>query len=190
MEGKAAMWVKNAFISEKYPGDSHIIYDNNIKDMDSEFLKEVLTGKSWDSLTQKEIFSIRKYIPFFSKEGFKYYAPALMIAAIDELDEMDDLPDLLVSKFTLPAEIDIVMSANSVKEYHIDKSLNDFDFNEHFQTMLKYNNESIHDFIEFMAFFNKEQTIAVKSFLEYMIQYADDLMYDPQIAIERYWFQF
>jgi hypothetical protein len=182
--------IRNAFISEKYPGDSHIVYDNSGYHLECIEIKDAFAGQSWYTLHEDFLFEQRESIIFFSKEGFKYYLPAYMTVAINKFREMDTLLDTVINKLTLPTEVDDVLVATGIKQYQLDKRFPSIDFNEVLQNSLKMKNKSVHDFIEYMNGFNREQCIAIKSFLEFMIQYADDLIYNPQIAIERYWFQF
>jgi hypothetical protein len=182
--------IENVFKNEKYPGDSHIIYDNNCNYPECEMLKKLFVGKLWNEITDNTLFEVRHNISFFSKEGFKYFIPAFMIATVKEFDEMDDLPDIVVGKFTLPTEMDTALLAHNIKLYRIDKQISSIDFNEFFQNALKQNNNEIHHFIECMGSFNEIQSETIKNYLEYMVKYEDDLYRNPKIAIERYWFQF
>jgi hypothetical protein len=182
--------IEEAFKDEKYPGDTHIVYDNTGYHLECIEIRDAFAGRSWHGLHENFLFEQRESIIFFSKEGFKYYLPSYMTVAINKFREMDTLPDTVIHKLTLPAEADDILMATEIKQYQLDKRFPSVDFNDILQNSLKMKNKSIHDFIEYMNVFGKEQSIVVKSFLEYMIRYSDDLIYDPRMAIERYWFQF
>jgi hypothetical protein len=181
--------IRNAFISEEYPGDSNLASNNASVYPEYENLKNKFKGKQWYELENEFIFNEKDSLFFLSKKGFKYFIPAFMIASIEEFDEMDDLPNIVIGKFTLPADIDDIILANKIKLSNMDwqnpEKLSDF-----FQSTLKEKNKQIHTFIEYMIEFNKEQCKSIRDFLEYMVKYSDELYNDPQITIDRYWFQF
>ena len=182
--------IKKAFEKEQYPGDKFIVYDNTGYDLECVDISMAFKGKQWNNLHDNFLFEERDSIYFFSKEGFKYYLPAYMIVAVKEFDKMDTLPDIVIHKLTLPTEIDTVLMANGIKQYRIDKQFSSIDFNKFLQNSLKVKNKEIHNFILYMNEFNSIQKTAIKLFLEYMISYSEELIYDPYIALERYWFQF
>jgi hypothetical protein len=182
--------IEEAFKNEKYPGDLNIVFDNTGYDLECVEIRDAFVGKSWNKLHDNFLFEQRGSSDFFSKKGFKYYLPAYMIVAIKKFHDMDTLTDTIISHLILPTEVDDVLMAAGIKQYQLDRRFPDIDFNEVLQNSLRTKNESVHRFIEYMNEFNKEQSKVIKSFLEYMIKYTDDLIYDPKIAIERYWFQF
>jgi hypothetical protein len=182
--------IEEAFKDEKYPGDSLIVYDNTGYHLECLEIRNAFKGKSWDHLHENFLFEERSSLYFFSKQGFKYYLPAFMLISIRKYADMDDLPDIIIGKLTMPAEIDTVIMANKIKQYRIDKQIPSVDFNEFLQNSLKGMNKEIHDFIDCMTGFTKEQSTAIKLYLEYISQYSDDLINNPAIALERYWFQF
>lgn len=182
--------IKETFKDEKYPGDDNIVYDNTGTHLECEQVKKTFAGHSWEKLHEIFLFENRNAISFFSKEGFKYYVPAYMIFSVKKFHEADDAPDMLIGKFTLPLEIDTVILANAIKQYRIDKRLTNIDFEEILQNQAKQNNNTLHRFFEYMHIFNNNQKSTIKNFLEYMIRYSNSLYYKPEVAIDRYWFQF
>ena len=64
--------------------------------------------------------------------------------------------------------------------------------NEYYQTSLRGTDERIHNFIDNYSQFTYAQGRAILHFLEYMRdEYGGDFFNnEPQVAIERYWFQF
>ncbi|MDR1461091.1 MAG: hypothetical protein LBI78_05545, partial [Campylobacteraceae bacterium] len=174
---------------EKYPGDSNLAYDNASVYPEYENLKNKFKGKQWYELENEFIFNEKDSLFFFGKKGFKYFIPAFMIASIEAFDETDNLPDIVIGKFTLPTEIDDIILANQIKLDSINRQ-NPERLNDFFRNSLKEKNKQIHTFIDCMIDFNKEQCKSIRDFLEYMTKYSDELYNDPQIAIERYWFQF
>lgn len=182
--------IKVAFKDEEYPGDLQLVYDNTEYHLECMEIKKAFNGKFWYNLSENFLYEERESLFFFSKKGFKYYLPAFMIVAVEKSKEMDTLPDTIIHKLTLPAEIDTLLLANIIKRTSLDKQFSQIDFLQILQNQLQQNNKRIHNFIEYMAEFNEKQSIVIRQFLEYMSQYTNDLIYDPQIAIDRYWFQF
>lgn len=184
--------IKSAFSNEEYPGDMNIVYDNSGKHLECTEIREIFKGKTWQSLPGNFIFEQRFSLPFFSKEGFKYYLPAFMIYAIKDFYGSDTLPDSIISNLTLPIEIDVVIMANAIKKYKIDAQMSDLDFNEILQNQLRVKNAEVKNFIEKAILFSKDQANSILLFLEYMkANYKDEFLNsEPGIAIDRYWFQF
>lgn len=182
--------IKIVFGSEKYPGDSHIVYDDTGFHLECVEVRRAFKDKSWQSLHENFIYEERESLFFFSKQGFKYFLPAFMIVAVGNPLKTDTLPDTIIHKLILPSEIDTVVLAEAIKRTRLDKQFSETDFYQILQNQLGQKNKSIHDFIDYMSQFDKEQSIAILHFLEYMKQYSEDLLYNPQTAIDRYWFQF
>ncbi|MFY0563591.1 DUF6714 family protein [Archangium lansingense] len=85
-----------AFADAPYPGDDHIGYDT--EDWESAELVRAFKGKHWKELTPAELQYHSS--SFLSSEGFRYYLPAYLLAA---LEDHGNLMPHTVYGLTLPA---------------------------------------------------------------------------------------
>jgi hypothetical protein len=181
--------IKEAFISEEYPGDNNLAYSDN-GCFDVEEIKQNFTGKLWHALDKDFLLKNRESIYFFSKAAFKYYIPAFMLATIQYYDDMDDLPDRIIGVFLLPEKEDIIEMSKKLKSFpQIEgiKTINYGEYDAYIKTSLQSFEETREYFFEKANEFNKGQRNAIKMYLEYMEKYQDDLYNDPKVALERYW---
>lgn len=72
--------VEAAFADAPYPGDDHIGYDPG--DWESAELSRAFKGRHWRELSPAEL----QYhgSSFLSSEGFRYYLPAYLLAALED----------------------------------------------------------------------------------------------------------
>ncbi|MDR1460961.1 MAG: hypothetical protein LBI78_04895 [Campylobacteraceae bacterium] len=172
--------IKTAFMSNKMPDDNDIVYDPLTAD---EGIEQVYSGKLWYELDYKFILENRNGIYFFSKNAFRYFIPAFMIATIEYFEETDDVSAVVVNIFTLPEKADTVKKFNSLKSYN-----NSIGYDEELmKELIKSTDGQREWFLERMSSFNDMQCKSVIKYLKYMEQYKDELYNDPKISYERYW---
>ena len=175
--------IKMAFIEEKYPGDHDIVYDNSGQYLDVEETRQNFSGKLWHELDNDFLFYNRDGLFFFSKNGFKYYLPAFMIAAIKDFNEIDEVPDIVIGQLLLPDRDEMLSFYGGLSQKHEDyKKMMLKNFDNHFK-------ECQETFFKRVNEFNIEQCKAIKLFLEYMEKYTDELYesHNPKTCLERYW---
>lgn len=179
-----------SFGNEPYPGDDQIMENNS--DLESIGIRDSLKQYTWQTITP-ELMQYEQYcLPFLSKIGFKYYLPAFMRFAITDFHGADMIPDNIILRLRLPIEADVITSAIEIRELKMDENMPSIDWNEILQSRLKSIESSIHNFIAKASLFNTEQSRAIYQFLVYMrdVQGAEFFNDEPDVAIQRYWFQF
>ncbi|MGJ8734609.1 MAG: DUF6714 family protein [Cellulophaga sp.] len=184
--------IENAFNNELYPGDYNLVYDNTKKHFECIEVRELFRNKEWKNLTNNFMFEEYNALFFFTKKAFKYFLPAFMIFSIKEYNESDEIPDILIDKFTLPTETDVITLANTVRELKLDKKTPTIDFTSIFRDNIKNIDKSVNDFLQLVNLFTKEQSIAILKFLEHIQDNYPDYYFneEPTTAIKRYWFMF
>ncbi|MCV9930661.1 hypothetical protein OIU80_00065 [Flavobacterium sp. LS1R47] len=186
--------IKIAFEREKYPGDNNIVYNNSKDHFECNDLKNQFIGKKWNEITNDLLFENKDALPFFSKEGFKYYLPSFMIFILNDYYESDTLSDNLISLLTLPQEIDLVVMAKDINKFELDKKVPEFDFESFLYQQLETVDERVKSFITQVKLLNNEQSKLVLQFLEYVqTNFSNEYINNPikpKTAINRYWFQF
>lgn len=182
-----------SFQYEPYPGDLDIV-TNNAPDYDLEALqiRESFRAFTWLTLPDELMQYEQGGYNFLSKKGLKYYLPAYLQFAVRNYAGADSIPDGLISTLTLPTEIDEVLSAFDTKRYELVESMPQIDWNNYHQKRLREVNEAVHWFIDRYGQFSAPQGRAIYHFLCFMRDEhgADYWNGEPQVAIERYWFQF
>ena len=186
--------IKKAFENEEYPGDNNLVYNNSREHYECNELKNQFIGKKWFEITNELLFENKDALPFFSKEGFKYYMPSFMIYIINDYYESDTLSDNLISILTLPQEIDLAIMAKDINKFELNKKVPEFDFEKYLYEQLETINERVKDFICQVKLINIEQSKLVLKFLQFLQNnYPSEYINNPvkpQTAIDRYWFQF
>lgn len=186
--------IKKAFENEKYPGDNNLVYNNSREHYECNELKNQFIGKKWFEITNELLFENKDALPFFSKEGFKYYLPSFMIYIINDYYESDTLSDNLISILTLPQEIDLAIMAKDIHKFELNKKVPEFDFEKYLYEQLETINKRVKDFISQMKLLNNNQSKLMLEFLKFLKNnFSDEFITgldDPQTAIDRYWFQF
>lgn len=182
--------IKDAFAKVEYP--KQISYDVTGNHLECLEVENTFRNKTWQSLPNNFMFEERSALFFFSPEGFHYYLPAFMIFSLHDFISADDIPDTIVRMLTLPTETDTILLANAIKEYKLDKTISNLDFNEILQNNLKHINESINEFIKRVVLLDSQQGRTILHYLQYLEkEFAYNWLNDePQTAIQRYWFQF
>ena len=79
--------IKKAFDNEKYPGDNNLVYNNSREHYECNELKNQFIGKKWFEITNELLFENKDALPFFSKEGFKYYVDDNWYKNFDEFEK-------------------------------------------------------------------------------------------------------
>ena len=185
--------LNESFLSEPYPGDSNIV-TNNAPDYDLESLqiRDAFKIHPWHTLPDELMRHEQGGYIFLSKKGLKYYLPAYLRFAVRAYVESDSIPDGLIFTLTLPTEVDEAIAAFDTKRFGLVERMPKIDWNEYHQGRLQEVNKKIHRFIDRHSQFNRAQSRAIFHFLRYMRdEHGQDYWNkEPDIAIERYWFQF
>lgn len=84
--------IQKTFRSEEPP--ANIVYDATYAD--ARMLELFLQGKQWTELTVEDIVQFKQSLSLLSSEGFHYYFPAFLIAALRDPHKTDTLVDSLV----------------------------------------------------------------------------------------------
>lgn len=181
-----------AFKNEPYPGDLNLLTDNSGYDLEATQIRDSFKAHTWQNMPDKLMRYEQGGYGFLSLPGFKYYFPAYLCFTVRDYYEADSIPDNLVNNLTLPAEINILMSAFDTKRYRMDVDMPSIDWNKMDQTRLKDLNDNVQWFISRYEQFNRIQSRAIYHFLVFLRdEYGDDFFGDePNTAIQRYWFQF
>lgn len=151
---------------------------------------ETFGGKPWNELDYQFLTDNSDSIYYLSREEFKYYLPAFLIAIVDKMFETNPLADIVINKLTLPAEIDALVLAEFMERAELTEHFSEAAFRRVLQAHQDWNSENIRHFIECMTAFNREQCLTIRYFLEYMEPHSVRLYYKPGAALQRYWFQF
>ncbi|MEO8610853.1 MAG: DUF6714 family protein [Chloroflexota bacterium] len=114
---KLARQVELAFDKSQYPGDDKIVAHPNTSI--SSHLPALLAGKHWKELTLEVIIQENLSLPLLTSEGFRFYLPAFLRAALLFPDQVDILPSNIFSSLTPPDEEEIQMRdfLNRVNEF-------------------------------------------------------------------------
>lgn len=185
--------IRAAFQNEPHPSDLDIV-TNNTPDYDLESLqiRDTFKVHTWQSLPDELMQYEQGGYVFMTKKGFNYYLPAYLCFTVRDYSGADSIPDNLIVSMTLPAEIDVIISMFNTKRYQMNEYLPKIDWDETHQRQLRDMNQSVHGFIDRYGQFNAAQGRAIYHFLVFMRdEYGKDFFNnEPQVAIERYWFQF
>ena len=185
--------LNESFQHEQYPGDADIV-TNNAPDYDLESLqiRDAFKRHTWQSLPDELMQHEQGGYIFLSKKGLKYYLPAYLRFAVRAYAEADSIPDGLIFTLTLPTEVDEAISAFNTKRYGLVERMPGINWNEYYQGRLSDVNKKMHRFIDRHSQFTPAQSRSIYHFLVHMrdAHGQDYLNKEPDIAIERYWFQF
>ena len=89
--------LEDAFSNTPYPKDDKIIRQRRI---DSKQINDSLKGKHWTEIPLDTLISYRDKLTYFTVEGFRFYLPAFIRAAILHPREVDTLIDYLMFDLT------------------------------------------------------------------------------------------
>lgn len=181
-----------SFQNEPYPGELNIVYTNADFDSEVKQIRETFKVHTWQELPDKLMLYEQFCLSFFSKKGLRYYLPAFLQFAVREYSGSNSVPPNLIYNLTLPAEVDVVQSVLEAARYEVSTNSSAVSQNEYYQSNLRDINDRVHSFIDDYSQFTHAQSRAILHFLEYMRdKYGEDFFNnEPQVAIERYWFQF
>jgi hypothetical protein len=181
-----------SFGPEPHPGEAHIVHNNSGYDLEAVGIREAFKAHTWQTLPAEVLLHEQSALGFLSPAGFKYYLPAYLRLAVQQYEAADMIPDNLVLALTLPTEADIVLSALDIRRYGMDEDMPGVDWNDILQNRLRNLNRDTHDFIDRHRQFSRAQGQAIYQFLVFLRDEhgTDFLRKEPEIAIERYWFQF
>lgn len=184
--------ITESFQHVPYPGELNIVYNNTPAYPEVSRIRETFKMHTWQTLPDELMQYEQDGCIFLSKQGLKYYLPAYLRFAVRDYAAADSIPDSLVFFLTLPAEIDVVQSALNSKRYPLSADESIASQNDYYQSRLSDTNERMHSFIDNYGQFNQAQSRAILHFLEHMRdEYGEDFFNrEPEVAIERYWFQF
>lgn len=79
--------IKDAFQNVEYPGDHNIVTSPEYPE--SYEMMQDLRGKRWDRVEIEHIVTYRMSLVRFTPEGFRYYLPAFLTAAVADVEPGD-----------------------------------------------------------------------------------------------------
>lgn len=91
--------IESAFADVSYPGDGRIAYAP--KAWEGEELNADFQGRHWKDLPRDVLRQHSHDLALFSVEGFLFYLPAYLLAAVDDFW---DVREFVLSRLTLPEE--------------------------------------------------------------------------------------
>lgn len=91
--------IEAAFADAPYPGDGRIAYAPEA--WEAEELNADFQGQHWKSLPRDVLRQHSHDLALFSAEGFQFYLPAYLLAAVDDFW---DVREFVLSRLTLPEE--------------------------------------------------------------------------------------
>ena len=80
--------IREAFKDTKYPGDEKIVTNFDTYDLTQE-MWQAFKSKHWRDITADQVEDWRLDLGNFTAQGFYFYLPAFLIAALDEEDPKD-----------------------------------------------------------------------------------------------------
>ncbi len=186
--------INDEFGTMPYPGDEHIVLDNTGLHIECEEIKRALRGTHWRNVSFEILDKLTSALSFLSPEGYRFYLPAFMIISIVDFPRADIIPGEVVRSLTLPIESDIDRLRELAK---LRPEIQPFSTDE-WETLLKMIAENYESgtfermFFDRVSGFTVAQSNVIRQFLEYMRDvYGEEFPNrEPDIAIERYWYQF
>ena len=103
-----AQQIEIAFADVPYPGDDKIIANPNR--WYSSHLPALLAGKHWQEIPLNIIIQENLILPLFTPEGFRFYFPAFLRAAVLYHDQVDVLTSFVFYSLNPPEEDETRMS--------------------------------------------------------------------------------
>lgn len=100
LQQRAAQQIAQAFETTPYPGDGHIALEGD----EGSAIASALAGIHWQNLPLETILEYRWDIFLLTPEAFRFYAPALMIAALLHHDQIGTVTDNLIFCLTPQAQ--------------------------------------------------------------------------------------
>ncbi len=90
LQQRVARQIELAFSDTPYPGDTAITAG------DDESLAAALRGQKWQDVSHELLYRFRWDMFLFTPEGFRYFAPAMMRAALLKHDDIGTVTDNLI----------------------------------------------------------------------------------------------
>ncbi len=115
--------VRAAFTNVPYPGDTNIVYEDDLWDSEGRLVLNALIGKHWTKIEPNiqrpvskdvdaggyTVFSHDNTLSFLTPEAFHFYLPAFLIASLDVLNNgfiiMSVLSSLSPDRFLMPSPV-------------------------------------------------------------------------------------
>lgn len=181
------------FQHEPYPGDDNLVTNNEPGyDLEALQIRDTFQAHTWQTLPDALMLHEQGGYFFLSKRGLKYYLPAYLGFAVRAYAEADSIPDGLIFSLTLPTEQDEVAIAADKEHTHLQELLPAGDE----QTLPQIRPDELSKrasyFLDRHEQFGGALGRAIYHFLVFMREnYGHDYFNDePNVAIQRYWFQF
>ena len=183
--------ITKAFQSEPRPGEFELLANNSGYDLEANGIRDSFKHYAWQSLPDELMRGEQGGYIFLSSKGLRYYLPAYLQFCVRDYVAADAIPDGLILIMTLPAEVDVLSSALAARRWPHDDSERQNEY-RYLQNRLRTLNQEAHRFINRWSQFSFAQSRAILLFLEYLRdEHSQDYWNnEPDIAIERYWFQF
>lgn len=86
---RVATEIEGAFESQPYPGDDSLL--SVPTNLEASEVLDTFRGKHWKNVSMSELFAHRLSLPLLSEEGYRFYLPAYLIAALLHPEEVDTL---------------------------------------------------------------------------------------------------
>ncbi|RZL14840.1 MAG: hypothetical protein EOO62_04415 [Hymenobacter sp.] len=179
------------FQHEPYPGDDNLVTNNEPGyDLEALQIRDTFKGHTWQTLPDELMLYEQGGYHFLSKRGLKYYLPAYLGFAVRAYAEADSIPDGLIFSLTLPTAQGDLATARQVAQLAAQRP--EMDWRATLQTCQDELPERVSYFLDRYGQFGGAQGRAIYHFLVFMREnHGRDYFNDePNIAIQRYWFQF
>lgn len=186
--------INEVFGEMPYPGDENIVLDNSGSHLECEKIKSSLQGQHWRDVPFETLERLRSALSFLSPEGYRFYLPAFTVMSIVDFRRADVIPDEIIQTLTLPLESDLERIRNLANLHPEMQPFSSDEWEQILETQsATYRNGVVAStFSERVSGFTAAQCQVIRQFLEYMIDVhgAEFPNREPEIAIERYWYQF
>ena len=179
------------FQHEPYPGDDNLVTNKESGyDLESLQIRDTFKVHTWQTLPDKLMLYEQGGYFFLSRRGLKYYLPAYRGFAVRAYAEADSIPDGLIFSLTLPTAQGDLATASQVAQLAAQRPA--MDWRATLQTGQNELPERVSYFLDRYGQFGGAQGRAIYHFLVFMREnYGHDYFNDePNVAIQRYWFQF
>lgn len=181
------------FQHEPYPGDDNLVTNNEPGyDLEALQIRDTFQVHTWQTLPDALMLHEQGGYFFLSKRGLKYYLPAYLGFAVRAYAEADSIPDGLIFSLTLPTAQDEVAIASNEEPTQLQAPLPAGNEQVFSQTRPEELAKRVSYFLDRHGQFGGAQGRAIYHFLVFMREnYGHDYFNDePNVAIQRYWFQF
>ncbi|HVR97723.1 MAG TPA: DUF6714 family protein [Thermoanaerobaculia bacterium] len=97
--------LEEAFGDLPKPVESELVFDNSGYHLECNQVKKMFGGRHWNSFSVQEIQFESDALSFFSPQGFRFYLPAFIRAAVLAYEEADLIPVAIVGKLISPEDM-------------------------------------------------------------------------------------